>query len=182
MDINSVLQTLGTIGIGSTVIAFILRGAFNQLLSKDIEKFKMELKVTAFERETRYARLHEDRARVIGELFAHLVGAHDTLTGFVHPFQLGGDQERKEKAQHTVKKLNEFFSYFHAKEIYLDAPLCKLIKDLERKFREVWAKFYNLNPIGNEWVEAWEKLEKDVPPIKEEIIKRFRSILGVLNY
>ena len=64
MDIQRLAETLG---IGAFIIAaltYLLRSIWGQMLSRDLEKFKTDLRTAAFEQETRFARLHERRAAV----------------------------------------------------------------------------------------------------------------------
>lgn len=179
MEWQKVFETLGTVAIGSGALVYILRKLFDQMLSRDMEKFKSDLKASAFEQETRFARLHEDRARVIDQLYGLLVEAHQGLVDYVYPLQVAGEQGRFEKQKQTAEKLNRYFAYFQSKDIYLDPLLCEDIARLNAELKRAFSSFYDENPPPNEWVKSWKKVEEDIPPIKTKIANTFRAIIGV---
>lgn len=183
MDIQRLAETLG---IGAFVIAaltYLLRSIWGQMLSRDLEKFKTALRTAAFEQETRFARLHERRAEVIAELYKRLVWAHSSLGEMVSILQSGGEEERKKGVEKAGEHTSYFLVYFHENDIYFDQSLCTAIENLEGKFRSTWFDFTvfpDRKPAsGKEWHAIWKNFTQEVPPLKREIQKRFRKLLGV---
>jgi len=182
MDWLSVFQTLGTVAIGSGVLAFVLRGVFNQVLSRDLERFKADLKTAAFQRETRFSRLHADRATVITELYKRLAKAHSTFTDFIRPFQMAGEESHEDRAKEAAARTNELFAYFDENRVCFDEELCQLVEKLQEACRRTWSTFAlpGMKPAsGKQWWEAWEKWAQNIPPLRREIEKRFQKMLGV---
>ena len=73
---SDLLSNLGIFGIivGGLVaiISFLSKAIAKTLLDKDLEEFKADLQKTAFEHRTKYAKLHDDRAIIIKELYSKL--------------------------------------------------------------------------------------------------------------
>jgi hypothetical protein len=198
MDLTGLFQNLGVWAIAVLGLVYLLRKIFEKWLSQDLESFKArlrashdaeierlraDLRAVAFERETRFARLHELRAEVIAELYKRLVWAHTSLLEFIQPIQQGGEKQRKERGRKAADNTNKFFAHFHENYIYFDQSLCSVIETLEEKFRRTWAEFAifpDMKPASaREWADAWKSFSQDVPPLRHEIEKRFRRMLGV---
>lgn len=195
MEILGLLRDLGIFGIGAAALAFLLRGLFNHILSRDLDKFKMELQAShdkeierfradlravAFERETRFARLHERRAEVVAELYRRLVNVESAYTSLTedavyesgHPATSYPTQE-SQKA--TSEVTYDFFKYFTENRIYFDEALCKNIDELIEKLDAIWeTRIHEFD-----YPKAWQITKDDIPPIRKKIEKRFREMLGV---
>lgn len=90
MDWANIIKTVLTNTVFLAILGFVAKSIFEHLLSKDIDKFKTglqathdrelekfraDLRLAAFEHETRFAKLHEERAKVIADLYKLLVQA-----------------------------------------------------------------------------------------------------------
>jgi hypothetical protein len=182
MEWSIVIQTLGSVLIGSGAVAFVVRGMFNHLLSRDLEKFKQDLRDAAFQRETRFSRLHADRATVIAELYKRLAKAESTFTDFIRPIQFAGEEPHEGRAKAAAACTNELFTYFDENRVYFDQELAQSFEKLQDEFRRTWStfSFQGMKPAsGKEWWEAWEKWTQSIPPIRRKIEEHFRKMLGV---
>jgi hypothetical protein len=185
--------TLGS-GILITVLGFIARSAFLHFLSHDLEthkaklaadnalaleQFKAQLRAAAFERE----RLHEERLRLIAALYEKLATAYSDFQGFLAPLQFGGREDHRKRVQAAIGKAADFFEYFEGRRIFFDTELCRLIDELQEAFRRASAEmtplFTSNEPLGKTWNDAWKEFTDTVPPLRREIEKRARRILGV---
>ena len=181
MDIQRLAETLG---IGAFVIAaltYLLRSIWGQMLSRDLEKFKTDLRTAAFEQETRFARLHERRAEVIAELYKRLARMNQRFESYLSPLQVGDEDAHSEKGKEAATCANDFFDYFNESRIYLDGPLCAEIAELGVKVRHAWVDFA-VPPDqrrGKRWLDVWNKFGQDIPPLRQSIERRFRDMLGV---
>jgi hypothetical protein len=183
MNWQSIVETLGIVGIASGLLVYLLKALSSQLLSRDLEKYKADLRQLAFEHETRFGRLHEDRARVIAELYSKLASAHASVLGVIRPLQVGGEEKWQAEMRKAAEETNAFFAYFDKNRIYFDECLCELTQQLQEKFKRAWAAFTvfgDMKPAsGKEWWETWCNFTKDVPPLRARIENEFRKMLGV---
>lgn len=78
-------------------------------------------------------------------------------------------------------RANDLFEFFDENQIYLDERLCGVMLKMRDAFLKAWANFGagSRKPDPKEWVETWEMLGRDVPPLRSEIERQIRSILGV---
>jgi hypothetical protein len=198
MDWGDFFSGLGQTAIWAGAAAFILRGLFTHVLSRDLERFskdletrrdmeverlRAELQATQFERQTPFAHLHERRAEVIVDLNKRLVRTQRELASLVHPLQEAGEPPIAEKAKVAAEAGNAFNEFFNENRIFLDEPLCERIDELSRSLFHAWRDF---NPQDHRsdvrmkaWQAAWKRMEEEIPPIRREIETRLREILGV---
>ncbi len=120
MDWNAVLTTLAATGFGSAAFVFLAKALTTHLFSVDLECFKAELKgsqekelerlrsdlrMAAFQRETRFAKLHEKQLEVIAELYRRLCSAHSAMSTLLLPIKskeslLESKKERRFRVSH----------------------------------------------------------------------------------
>lgn len=62
-----ITSVLGS-GILIGAVAWVVRSLMLHLLSKDLESFKGQLQLAAFEHQVRFSQLHERRASILAEL------------------------------------------------------------------------------------------------------------------
>jgi hypothetical protein len=180
------------------VLGYFLRQAFQQVLSRDIENFKADLsakhdteierfrndlRIAASEYETRFTRLHETRMRIIAELYARLVRAHDAFSSWLSPLQLGGKPAQEERRKEAQKLGNEFIEYFGEKRIYFEEALCKDIDEAISEFKKAWIVMETYPPEmpggGEQWGKTWERFAGLLPRIRERVEQQFRDLIGV---
>jgi hypothetical protein len=97
MDWNEIIKTIGTNAIFLAVLGFVAKSIFNQMLSRDVEKFKVQIQAThdaelerlraelgqtAFVKQTKFAALHEKRVQVIARLYELFVLTEMSYRGF----------------------------------------------------------------------------------------------------
>ena len=100
MDIGTVVQNVSMFTVGVVVVGFLAKILLSQFLSKDMERFKTRLstehaveierfrsdvRLAAFQRETRFASLHQKRAEVVAYLYKLLVGTERSAQSLISP-------------------------------------------------------------------------------------------------
>ena len=126
-------ENLGIFGLIVAAITFLLREAFKQLLSRDIERFKASLEQAAFEHQVRFSHLHERRAEVIAELYAKLRELYEAILIFAHLAQMAGESNEK-NAERAFQALQQFDKcFYHSARLYLPRSLNARIENLREK-------------------------------------------------
>lgn len=197
MDWNTVFTTLTVTGFASAAFVYLAKILSKHLLSMDLERFKADLKATnekelerlradlriaAFQQETTFAKLHGKRAEVIAELYVKLVAVHDAMKSLIGHTELDNEPQRDKKA---VAAAHEFFRYYEIHQIYLEESLCELLVKFDHDILLAWGA-YNDNPpvgkvglVGREMMASWQQLDRQIPPIRREIERTFRKVLGL---
>jgi hypothetical protein len=192
MGTGEILTELIKFGIGAGLLTFLAKSLWAQFLSRDIESYKAKLqaqhsreieelkadiRTVAFEHETRFARLHDERVRVIVELYKKLARTDVAFRLWIAPLSSGNDPLAGEKAAAAA---NDLFEYFDENQIYFDPKFCADTVTLRLAFRRAWANFGSGGkPDPKDWLETWEEFERVVPPLRAEIEEQIRKILGV---
>jgi hypothetical protein len=196
MDWSTLVERLGTFGIGAAALSYLITRLIEHSLSKDLDRFKTslqsehdvaierlraDLRVVAFTAETKMASLLARRAEVIAELYRKLAEFHSAFSDFLRPLQTGGKEAHIKRGESSAKLGTEFFSFFNTNRIYFAESFCARVDELNTIFMRVWADFdYGSGEIrGKEWIEAWKRFEKEVPPLRREIEHMLRSMIGV---
>ena len=195
------VERLGVFGAVAVLLAWIIRALFKQLLSKDMEAFKGDLKhaheseiarlksdlrVAAFQRETTFESLHQMRLRAIATLYKHLVRAQLAMANAVKPLTLGGEPSLDERGDQAVKSFNSLNEYFTENRLYFPESACENIEGFLAGLRNAWFDFTfapttqvgdrNLPDI-DKWHSAWTKVRDETPPLLKEIEKVFREVI-----
>jgi hypothetical protein len=201
----SVLAFVG----GSTALlaaaAWLIRAVLKHGLSRDLEEFRShlqstaalqteqlrhELRLVASDVEKRSSLLNEKRAQVIAELYRKLADFLSSAQSFAALAEWGGEPSKEDKAKVLGEKAADFFTYYQHHRIYFSEELCERLRSLfdtvhgpALKFR-MWMNYKEKG--GNAalrhdeaWNEAWDVLQRDVPPILNAIEREFRVLLGV---
>jgi len=200
INLQDIVIALGGQAAFLGAVAWLAKSLVSQRLAREAEEFKIKLKadadieierlksslqIVAAEHQVRFAKLHEKRAEVIAQLYAMLVDARQLTREFVY----GGprDAERRKKAFDKSFKLSQFIDI---NRIYLQPAVCALLDNFHRKVRlaankieiltESWAGPEDPNDAQNSLIaDAATALESDLPAIREQLEKEFRTVLGV---
>lgn len=90
-----------------------------------LEHLKADLRIVAFERETRFAELHAHRAKIIAEFHAHLQDFTITVTRFLKP------DDNSVSFEQLRKEHGKCFEYFRQNKIYLPEKTEKQIDEFD---------------------------------------------------
>lgn len=175
----------------SGIIAFVVKAIINNLLNKDIETYKAKLQSTLTEHQIRFAKLHEERAMVMKELYRRLVKMHKSLYTFMHPFQREGDLPMNEKQKNAGYAVWDFVTYYDDNKLYFSQTICNLIEDIYDYVKKSWREFTMFpsyekffdheleNRRIQKWDIAWDKISVIVPKLMNQLENEFRKLLGV---
>jgi hypothetical protein len=168
-----------------TAVTYLLRKLFERTLSKDLERFKSDLQIKQAEFQTRFSALHEKRIEIIGELYARLVRATQSASDLVELFQYEDRVKTlPSKKVDAFDSMSELDNYFQALRVYFDTVICEKMDSLIKGTHRSIGLFslgqrgetYQGDDTGT-WQKAWEKMEKEVGPIKTELEKQFRELI-----
>jgi len=189
-------------------VAWLIRSLLKQLLSKDIEIHKTQLKTEsdrnletfratlqqrATEHQILFSRLHDKRANIVAELYSKMVEAISATESFVSPAEWVGEPDKKEKYKKAMHHIVDFFCYFDRRRIFLEKPLCQKIDEMVNAVRNPAIEFscYLDHPdfepsLAKEkrdvWMKAWHDVKRDiVPAARQSLEDEFRELLGVAS-
>lgn len=181
------------------ILLYVFQKVIDERAAKRLEEFKANLQLTTVEHETRFSRLHTDRAKVIAEFYKRLSKVERSLSLSAQGIHLHADLEQPwEKAvdesrksfENTLDNVSQFEEYFQENRIFLSNPLCEKIEfllqeifaalsDLEGSFAPTPPNTQGPGPAILSLWQATKKVEVTIPSIKRDIEKEFKNILGV---
>ncbi|WP_298537031.1 hypothetical protein [uncultured Algibacter sp.] len=154
------LYSTATVAIAG-MIGYLTKRIIEQILNKDLEKFKTELEAQNqiaklnFDKEmesyksdlnllsSRQSLLHEKRSEIILELYQKLVSLHNSMLDMTARMRnvTGKDQatiqkEELERITKTGELGNDFFNYYQTNKIFFTANICELIEEIQNGLRE----------------------------------------------
>jgi hypothetical protein len=200
MNWNTILTTLGSIGIGAGALAWLVKKFLSQLLEKDIEKFKSTLQFEAQKQLIEYGSLHKRRAELISELYEKL--SQVDLAAQLLPWQLQLreykeeygqqnklllEQHEKEKVEDLSSKWRDMSQFYTKNKIYFNPAVCELIDKFQTLTGFISVNYENVafkDDDGNLYVNpnvkrVWDAAHQSLPEAKLNLEKEFREILGV---
>ncbi|MEZ5493003.1 MAG: hypothetical protein R3E61_00040 [Pseudomonadales bacterium] len=151
---DEIVKTLGGMAILVAAMAWLARSLINSILSKELEKFKSDLQISAHRHAVEYSSLHARRAEYIAELYSKSVKLYQGIISLsmelgkrsfraeqyenhekrnAEPWEikegihtLSPEEEIKAKSLH--KEYKEFMSFYNEKKIYFSEEVCSLIE------------------------------------------------------
>ncbi len=201
MNWEIITATLTLLAAGSGFIIYLAKMISAHLLTRDVERFRAELKashdtaiehlradlrIQAFERETTFSRLHDKRVQVIEELYRKMAEVSLEMTRLMSQTQVKGGPSLEEQDQKAGKAADDFLEYYLYHQIYFDRSLCDRLQAFNGKLYDGWVAFrMSKSPTidsgahRNERSQAaWKAISEDLPMIRREIESAFRSLLG----
>lgn len=165
-------------------------------LAERIEPIKSELARNNITHQIEYSYLHQQRAKVILELYHRLQELHSAMiiwTQTMHPVIENADKEDKERTDRINKSIVDFKNYYVPNKLFFSSKFCDFIDDL---FKEYWDKGWEFG-FSKEQVQSGradgeyfkhysEKLSRISNDIREnfptkilELENKFRKMLKV---
>ena len=195
MDWTDIIKTIGTNAVFLAVVGFVAKSLFNQMLSRDVDKFRIELQATndkelvkfrselektAFEHQTRFTKLYDKRAEIIGNIYPLILDAEAKCLSLAPTFLDIPEEKLISQAFEVTRDLR---IYFDRNRLYLDTELCSdidnLLKNLSTsslKFQASKLKEYENNK-ERIWNEGYQEFINEVPKVKINLEKKFRELL-----
>lgn len=153
--------------------------------ARTIEQFRSAIQRSQFEHQTRFSYYHQKKAEVVAELYRLLNDSLDRLRALVSPLQFGDGSDKAKRIQETIDLYNELARQFYPKRIFLESDICDQVDSILKTMRKSlsdWQMSQEPDWKGREgirlWAEAYEALEKVVPPLLNRLEERFRTMLS----
>ncbi|MCK4947727.1 MAG: hypothetical protein KAQ99_01425 [Candidatus Aureabacteria bacterium] len=192
-----IITSLGGSAVLLMSIGFLVRSIINHFLSKDVEKFKTDLKLSSVEHEIRFSKLQEKRVEKIEEIYLSLRFTLGKVKDFINRTERDVDpsensDERKDKKQYlAVDAIEKVYKIFGDNKIWLAGDVVDKIEKLMnvaylpaieladiRKYRKDESM---QTEIMKTWKNACVKFEEEAPVILCSVEEEFRHILGVID-
>lgn len=188
IDLAQALAIFGITGSALLLaVGYLIKSLISHFLDKDFEAFKIKLQESSEIGKLQYSILQEKRATVISETYSLLATFDNSVRDLMALFQPAGTLPESEKAKIAAADGNKFLNYYTQHKIYFDKETCKLIEDINEKFRKAWIDFQFKDKIQKEkieddlWMKSWKTITEEIPIIKEKLEDVFRDILGIKN-
>jgi hypothetical protein len=169
-------------------IAWLLRGIVSQGFARDLHRYKSELEQQNFEHRERFSLIHQRRAEVIATLYGKIARTKSVVADLVGIFQQGG-QSLMEKKRKVAEIYNDMSAYFFESRIFLPHETAEKAEKLVMTIKNVLIEF-DTAQMGNDvykpdqtglWVQAFQRLRDEVPPIQSELEREFKELLGFIE-
>jgi hypothetical protein len=177
----------GVRGVSTPILVAIIAFAsslFGALLGSFLQQRNIE-------HEIQYAKLHENRAEVVGRLYALAYGTQLTLQRWVLPFP---GRERHVQIEEVRDRYNELVDYYYPNALWLEKNSRKTLEQLILTMKDVFEDFSVLPGSGAPIVyQVWNepppedmgairheinmKVLKEIPQLREPLDDAFQTLL-----
>jgi hypothetical protein len=194
---QTILLALGGNAVLLAVLGWLSKSFVSQLLAKDIEAFKYNLKSeseaelqklkydiekSVIEYQQKISRLHEKRAEVIAETYGALAQCYRDMNALIFPYGSIAWEKHEKDFENAMDSVHAFFSLFNKYRIYLPEELCskidKFVMDLRSNaitFHENLKREERLTRDGAENDELRDRIDKAVRSVREFMDVESRS-------
>ena len=194
MTWKDILLNALTTSMFLSVLAFVAKRAVEKWLARNLEKYKVELQSAAFEHQTRFTKLHEQRAAVITELYQRMDRIRQLWEASVRPLRLNVDPEPEQQQNEASRRSLELQEFYFQNKLFLEEELCTAMEDL---FRVNWAVLSNVGvastldrpgPYSDPAAvasrtmllkDAQDVIINKLPPVLRRVEAAMRSMLGI---
>lgn len=172
------------------------KSKLNEELALRIEPIKSELAKNNITHQIKFGYLHEQRAKVILELYSKLQELHSAMmnwTAILQPIIEDAKKENEERTIRVNKAINDFKNYYIPNKLFFSENFCLFIDDL---FKEYWDKGWEFGysksriesgQITEEYFKHYSdemnkisrEIRETLPTKLQEMEARFRKILNV---
>ena len=131
------------------------------------------------EHQIHYAKLHERRAEVMGQLHKLLYDAHLAFERWVTPSEYGKEEQMKIVAQ----RYNDLVDYYYPRSLWLDKGTQEKLEGLIKTMKDVFRDFSVLPESGNpSHLRVWnEPRKEDMPKLRHEVTVRVLEEIPTLR-
>ena len=128
---TEILKFVGGSTILLTAVVWVIKALAKQLLSKDIERYRSELKLESITHQVRFTKLHEQRAEIIKNLYSKIVELDHAATGLNIMVERGSAWDAlKKQADDFFDKICDLRRFISFNGIYFSDELVKNICEL----------------------------------------------------
>jgi hypothetical protein len=172
------------------------KSKLNEELTLGIEPLKSELAKSNITHQIQFGFLHQERAKVILELYKKLIELHSAMvdwTNFMHPVVEDGEKESQERTKRANIALHDFKNFYLLNRLFFSKTFCIYIDDV---FKEYWDKGWDfgyrqerikngqltgeyLKDYAQDMSKISDELKESLPLKIAEIETKFRKILNV---
>lgn len=169
--------------------------SFKHKLNENLEEHKHKLEIIKQEFLIQFSTLHQERNKVIKELYSNLVELHSALLIFtrrIQPIYNDKEKEEQERVDRVAKALNIFIDHYLVNRIFIPEHICEKIDYIIKEYKDkTWDYGFYYNSIKKEHLtkeiyleysdkckEISKTVESKYPPLIDEIEKLFRKLLG----
>lgn len=176
----------------STKLSETVKKNFNE----KIEALKSELAKNNMTHQIQFSFLHQERGKVILELYKKLIELHSAMvdwTNFMHPIIIDAEKEGQERTKRANNATHEFKNFYLSNKLFFSKTFCNSIEEL---FKEYWDKGWDygykqerlksgqLTPTDfKEYYADITKISKELkdhlPKKIEDVEVKFRKMLSV---
>lgn len=201
---DTTLKTLAEFGITAVtitgLIAYLGRKIFEHYLSLKIDSYKNDLVRANYEHQTKFSKLHNDRAEFIKDLFSDFTELEKLINSVTTTWQGPEWLESHEREDKAKELLEQTKAKFEKNKIYFTKQLCDEIENalkvsksfileslrvkrqsnLEKKDR---AFYFEKEKEGEtafrQWLKLEEESQEELLKIRESLADKFRTLFGV---
>ncbi|MCC5937538.1 MAG: hypothetical protein JJU34_09660 [Lunatimonas sp.] len=174
----------------------LYKSKLSEELTLKIEPIKSELAKANITHQIQFGFLHQERAKVILELYKKLVELNSAMvdwTNFMHPVIEDGEKESQERTKRANLALHDFRNFYLLNKLFFPKSLCAYIEDV---FKEYWDKGWDFgyrqerlrsgqltDDYYKEYLEDMSRISKELktnlPQKIDELETKFRKLLNV---
>ena len=136
MDVGQIIATVASQGVLLAILGYLIRTLISNSLSKESERFKSQLlldndafksnlAIETHRQTTIFSQLHDQRAKVIAEVYALLSAASQAISEMVAPFQPTGADDAHTLMGKSATAINALRDKYAATRIWFSEPTCK---------------------------------------------------------
>lgn len=204
MNWENILQNLGIFGLFAGLLTWLIKSAIQNYINRSFKSYEKELEIKSedyrlkldknleeYKRDLqlyrqKQERLHVRRSQVLEEIYKRIVildFAMQEMTNLFKQVMKDYEEEEKKRIEKAGNAYNNFLQYYKEHKIFFTNHTCEILDNLVKKFFDsLWDYSYYKGSTDldlEKKKEAYQNIKSEIPKVKEEIEKEFRTYIGV---
>lgn len=198
-----ILSVIGGSGVAITTVAWLASKLVNNRLEKDIENYKLKIRIQSDERienlrsklqisvkefELSNAWVYKKRASAIEKLHSYFVDIQNSTRDILDIYSPQDPAHIRRHTKYAVDEIRGAYNAYQKSRIYLTSLTCEKIdnffESIEGPVIRYWTfqgvyDDHELNSLSDIKNGAWKEISSKLPSVVKEVENEFKRLLGI---
>jgi hypothetical protein len=167
--------------------SFLAEKGKNLATKQDIAEITREVeqvKLAFAEHQLRSSRVFEKQLEAVDGTYERLHDAAELVMNMVHPVQVGGENEERERRRAAGDAFNNLSGFYWKHKLYLPDGICEQAEALLTVMKDAFTGYMVARDSRGEtgsldqWNTAYKTMKHEVPVLRSSLEARFRALLA----
>ena len=142
MSLRQFLLNLGATTLATSALisaaAYVARHAIERWFAQGLERYKAGLQRVAFEHQTRFAKLHDQRAEIIAQLYRQMDRIRQLWEASARALRFNVEESPDQQRAEASRLCLTLTDFYYQNKLFLEEDLCTAMEHFLLEAQQVW--------------------------------------------